>query len=117
MPIDGGMRDKLEPGTVLVAKYKGAEHRAEVITGDEGRTLYRLDDGREFKSPSSAASAVMGGIAANGWRFWSLAAEVPATDARSTPATKTRGGRKPKAAVEPVEPAEIEGSIQEPAAE
>ena len=41
---------------------------------------YRLEDGREFKSPSSAGSAVMGGVACNGWRFWSLAptGETPA---------------------------------------
>ncbi len=34
---------------------------------------YRLEDGREFKSPSSAGSAIMSGSACNGWRFWSLA--------------------------------------------
>ena len=68
MPIDGGMRDKLEPGMVLVAKHKGTEHRAEVFRDDEGKTRFRLADGREFKSPSSAGSAVMGGSACNGWR-------------------------------------------------
>ena len=102
MPIDGGLRDKLEPGTVLVAKYKGAEHQAEVIEGEDGKTLYRLVDGREFKSPSSAGSAVMGGVACNGWRFWSLLGETPATDAKPAPA-KTRKARKPKPVADPVE--------------
>ena len=73
MPIDGGLRDKLATGTVLVAKYKGTEHRCEVVTGEDGKHRFRLKDGREFKSPSSAGSAVMDGVACNGWRFWSLA--------------------------------------------
>ena len=112
MPIDGGMRDKLEPGTVLVAKYKGAKHRAEVVTGEDGKTLYRLEDGREFKSPSSAGSAVMGGVACNGWRFWSLEADTPKADAKPA-ASKPRQARKPKAASEPVEPAEVEAAPKE----
>ncbi len=73
MPIDGGLRDKLAAGTVLVAKYKGTEHRCEVVTGEDGKRRFRLEDGREFRSPSSAGSAVMGGVACNGWRFWTLA--------------------------------------------
>ncbi len=62
----------LVPGTKLVARYKGKEYAAEVVKTEEG-VRYRLEDGREFKSPSSAGSAVMGGSACNGWRFWSLA--------------------------------------------
>jgi hypothetical protein len=62
----------LAPGTKLVARYKGKEYAAEVVKTEEG-VRYRLEDGREFKSPSSAGSAVMGGSACNGWRFWSLA--------------------------------------------
>src|SRR5262245_5614900 len=91
--IDGGLRDTLKVDTVLVARYKGAEYRAEVFTDDEDKTRYRLADGREFKSPSAAASAVMGGIAANGWRFWSLEADKPATVAKPTPVKKARVGR------------------------
>jgi hypothetical protein len=91
------MRDKLEPGTVLVARYKGTEHRAEVVAGEEGKTLYRLADGREFKSPSSAASAVMNGQAANGWRFWSLKGDTPTTAASPAPVKAPRT-RKPKLA-------------------
>ena len=62
----------LKAGTKLVARYKGQEHTAEVVKTEEG-LRYRLKDGREFKSPSSAGSAVMGGSACNGWRFWSVA--------------------------------------------
>lgn len=62
----------LAAGTMLVARYKGKEYTAEVVKTKEG-VHYRLEDGREFKSPSSAGSAVMGGSACNGWRFWSLA--------------------------------------------
>ncbi len=46
-----------EPGTKLIASYKKEEDRAEVVAGEDGKILYRLDDGREFKSPSSAATA------------------------------------------------------------
>ena len=69
MPIED--RD-LKSGTRLAARYKGREYAAEVVQGD-GSARYRLEDGREFKSPSSAGRAVMGGAACNGWRFWSLA--------------------------------------------
>jgi len=64
----------LKAGTKLVARYKGEDYTAEVVKTAEG-IRYRLDDGREFKSPSSAGSAVMGGAACNGWRFWSLTGE------------------------------------------
>ncbi len=62
---------ELEPGTKLIARYKKEEYRAEVLAGDEGKVKYRFADGREFKSPSSAATAVTG-KAANGWNFWSI---------------------------------------------
>ena len=61
----------LEPGTKLIARYKKEEYRAEVVSGEEGRILYRLADGREFKSPSAAATAITS-KAANGWNFWSV---------------------------------------------
>jgi hypothetical protein len=64
----------LPTGTKLVARYKGQEHTAEVVKTEEG-IRHRLPDGREFKSLSSAGSAVMGGNACNGWRFWSLVGE------------------------------------------
>ena len=61
----------LPEGARLVANYK---RQTFVCTVKKG------EDGRRFKSPSSAASAVMGGSAANGWRFWSLEGEAPATE-------------------------------------
>ena len=62
----------VKAGTTLVARYKGREYSANVVKTKDG-VRYRLEDGREFKSPSSAGSAVMGGSACNGWRFWTLA--------------------------------------------
>ena len=82
MAIDGALRDKLEPGTKLIARYKGKEHRAEVVAGEEGKVRFRLEDGREFRSPSAAGSAVMGGTACNGWRFWSVAGDEPKQSGR-----------------------------------
>ena len=90
MPIDGGLREKLAAGTVLVAKYKGTEYRATVVAGEDGRRRFRLADGQEFKSPSSAGSAVMGGVACNGWRFWGL-------DDGSAATAKPRGSKQPGA--------------------
>ncbi len=80
----------LAPGTKLVARYKGKEYAAEVVKTEEG-VHYRLEDGREFKSPSSAGSAVMGGSACNGWRFWSLAGTE---EAKPKQPVKKTGKRK-----------------------
>jgi hypothetical protein len=101
----------LSAGTPLVAKYKGQQYQAEVVKTEAG-PRYRLSDGREFKSPSSAGSAVMDGKACNGWQFWSLASEATSTtepamkrpsrvtarprakqsdDANATPAEATEG--------------------------
>ena len=91
MPIEN--RD-LAVGTRLVARYKKQEHTATVVEGEGGGLRYRLQDGREFKSPSAAGSAVMGGVACNGWRFWSVAGEA------KTPAPKKErkaAKREPKA--------------------
>ena len=85
----------LAPGTKLVARYKGKEYTAEVVEIEEG-LRYRLEDGKEFKSPSSAGSAVMGGSACNGWRFWSLEGQEPkpkAKEAQSTDFRRIPGGR------------------------
>jgi hypothetical protein len=89
----------LAVGTKLVARYKKQEHTATVVEAEGGGLRYRLEDGREFKSPSAAGSAVMGGVACNGWRFWSVAGEdaaaVPKKE-RKAPASKA--ARKPKKA-------------------
>jgi hypothetical protein len=84
MPLENR---NLEPGTVLVARYKKQDRTCEVVQTDDG-LRYRLDDGTEHKSPSSAGKAAMGGVACNGWRFWGLAGTE-------------RPARKPKAAAKP----------------
>src|SRR3990170_1063361 len=93
MAIDGGLRDKLAPGTRLVARYKGADYEVEVVAGEEGKTRYRFADGQEFKSPSAAGSAVMGGVACNGWRFWSLEGELAGGEPK---AERKREGAPPR---------------------
>ncbi len=90
MPIENR---NLEAGTRLVARYKKETHVCEVVQTDEG-LRYRLADGREFRSPSAAGSAVMGGSACNGWRFWSL--EGTLSEPR---APKTKEPKQPKASV------------------
>ncbi len=77
MPIENRA---LEPGTKLVAIYKKETYRAEVIAGEDGKVLYRLGDGREFKSPSAAGTAITS-KACNGWRFWSLEAAEESEEA------------------------------------
>jgi len=73
MPIDGGLRGTLAPGTRLTPKYKGTEYGATVVEAEGRNARYRLDDGQEFGSLSAAGAALMGGITCNGWRFWSVA--------------------------------------------
>ncbi|MDO8615284.1 MAG: hypothetical protein Q7T33_06055 [Dehalococcoidia bacterium] len=86
----------LKPGTKLLARYKKQEYACEVVkTGDVIR--YRLEDGQEFKSLSSAGSSVMGGSACNGWRFWSVAGEEPVKPAKKA----NKAGEQPKPATNP----------------
>jgi hypothetical protein len=61
----------LAAGTILKVRHKGKEHTCEVVQTDDG-LRYRLGNGKEFTSPSSAGREVTGGVAVNGWRFWSL---------------------------------------------
>ena len=67
----------LAAGTKLVARYRGQQHTVLVIGDAETGLGFELDNGTIYKSPSAAASAVMGGQAANGWRFWSQEGEIP----------------------------------------
>lgn len=90
--IEATQRKQMAAGTTLVARYKKEDHRAEVVEGEDGKLRYRLADGREFKSPSAAGRAVMGGTACNGWRFWSVQGAEPATE-DAAPAPKKRPGR------------------------
>ena len=68
----------LEVGTRLVANYKKQAHVCAVEKAEEGsKAAFVLENGKRYKSPSSAASAVMGGKAVNGWRFWSVEGAAP----------------------------------------
>ena len=92
MPIEN--RD-LQAGTVLTARHKGKEHACEVVQTDDG-LRYRLQDGSEFRSPSSAGRAITDGVAVNGWRFWSLAGDLRPTRAKTArPATKASAKKAP----------------------
>jgi hypothetical protein len=98
MPIENR---NLEPGTVLTARYKKQERTCEVVQTDEG-LRYRLDDGTEHKSPSSAGKAAMDGVACNGWRFWSLAGtERPAKTKAAAKPKKEPAAKKPAKAKAP----------------
>jgi hypothetical protein len=81
-------------GTRLVADYKKTRYACTVEKAEEGEgVLYALEDGKQFKSPSAAGSAVMGGTACNGWRVWTVEGEEPpAKETKS--AAKEKGGSK-----------------------
>ncbi len=84
MPIENRA---LSAGQRLVASYKKQAYVCEIV--EEGNELRFRITGEEklHKSPSAAASAVMGGIAANGWRFWSVEAPAAAQSAPTAKAT------------------------------
>jgi hypothetical protein len=65
----------LAAGTVLSGRYKGKRYECTVLESD-GVKAYALEDGSIHKSPSAAASKLMGGASVNGWRFWSIAGEA-----------------------------------------
>ena len=93
MPIENRA---LTPGTTLVATYKKQVFLCKVI--DEGGETRFTVHGHEkaFKSPSAAASAVMGGIAANGWKFWSVEGEAaPASETPPRPTKPATSSSKP----------------------
>ena len=78
----------LTVGTRLVANYRKQAHACMVEKAEEGEGVrFALEDGRKFKSASSAASALMGGKAVNGWRFWSVQGAEPKAQ---------EGGEKPE---------------------
>ena len=78
----------LTVGTRLVASYRKQAVACMVENREEGGgILFVLEDGRKFKSASPAASAVMGGKAVNGWRFWSVQGIEPKAQ---------EGGEKPE---------------------
>jgi len=78
----------LKPGTRLVARYHKQQYQCEVVEREGGKLGYRLEDGREFKSPSAAGTAITG-KACNGWAFWSVetspAPAVPEAERTNAP--------------------------------
>jgi len=95
MPIENR---ELAAGTRLVARHKGEEHVCEVVQTDDG-LRYRLGD-RDFNSPSSAGRAVTGGVAVNGWRFWSLGGTLKERKPTAATSAKKIGDRAVKPTAE-----------------
>ena len=71
MPIENR---NLSKGTKLTGRYHKQNYTCEVVENAEGKLRYRLEDGREFKSPSAAGMAITG-HACDGWVFWSAQTE------------------------------------------
>jgi hypothetical protein len=91
----------LPVGTRLVAHYKKQRFVCTVEQAEEGDgILFALEDGKKFRSPSAAGSAVMGGTACNGWRFWSVEGEEPPVK-EAKPAAKKEGNKTQKKACKP----------------
>ena len=86
----------LTVGTRLVANYRKQAHACMVEKAEEGEGVrFALEDGRKFKSASSAASALMGGKAVNGWRFWSVQGAEPKTkEGREKPETQAAKSKR-----------------------
>ena len=90
MPIENR---NLAIGSRLVATYKKTRYVCTVAAGEDGEGIaFVLEDGKRYKSPSSAAMAIIGG-AANGWRFFSV--ETAGTE--PAPAKAARKASKGKA--------------------
>ena len=92
----------LKANTKLVANYKKQEFVCTVKSTKDG-LRYVLEDGTEYKSPSSAGSAVMGGSACNGWRFWTPASEPKKQAATKAETKKAASKKRAKPTFEPLE--------------
>lgn len=88
---------KLAVGTKLVAKYKGEAFTCTVVKAEGPKHIaFRVEphakliggvlQAQIFNSPSKAGQYVMGGIACNGWRYWSLADGDGDSAAQAAPA-------------------------------
>ena len=64
--------------TKLTGRYHKQSYSCEVVEDAEGKVRYRLEDGREFKSPSAVGMAITG-HACDGWVFWSVITEETTT--------------------------------------
>ncbi len=96
MPIENR---ELAVGARLVARYRKQDRTCEVVETSDG-LRYRLDDGTEHKSPSSAGKAVTGG-ACNGWVFWSVEGTVKPKREPKAKASKPKKAKKESASTKP----------------
>ena len=95
---------ELPVGTILTGTLKKTVYQAEVVATPDG-IRYRVN-ATDFKSPSAAGSAVMNGVACNGWRFWSVeGGETPQTDAERLVSEVAKTVTKAKPAKAPKGPA------------
>ncbi len=105
----------LSAGTKLWARYRGQVHTAEVVE-IEGKLVYKLADGREFKSPSAAGTAITE-KACNGWAFWSVgeptekAPKVERTSSSGTVRAVPKPEKKPRARKEREVPRDGNGHV------
>ncbi len=84
----------LEVGTRLVGRYKGKTTVCLVEASEEGSTSYRLEGkDKTFKSLSSAATEITKGPI-NGWKFWSLEGDEPASPETGTKTPAMTAGDK-----------------------
>jgi hypothetical protein len=103
MAIDTATRTRILAGEAaglrLVARFKKQDYAC-IVSGkpeDSSEKVFLLEhDGSEHTSLSAAASAVMNGSAANGWRFWSLEGDLKEPRAASIPAAETDAAPKRK---------------------
>ena len=96
MPIENR---NLTKGTKLTGRYHKQSYSCEVVENAEGKLHYRLEDGREFKSPSAAGMAITG-HACDGWVFWSVQTEETnaapdAENQEAAPAAETESNAEP----------------------
>ena len=89
MPIENR---NLKPGTKLIGRYHKQRYSCEVVENAEGKLAYRLQSGKEFKSPSAAGKAITG-HACDGWVFWSVetATATPTPQSTETKDAKDKG--------------------------
>src|SRR5271157_2624499 len=111
MPIENR---NLTKGTKLTGRYHKQTYSCEVVENAEGKLRYRLEDGREFKSPSAAGMAITG-HACDGWIFWS----VQTDEATQKMDTENQAPTEQDTEASPTQEAEQTekptGSVKEPA--
>jgi len=86
-----------------VPEHWKQERTCEVVQTDDATpgsaqsgVRFRLDDGTEHRSPSSAGKQAMGGVACNGWRFWSLQGDLkPAKEPKAKKAKAEQQAKAP----------------------